>query len=92
MSKKKKLNQSYKKEERRLVMENLKNQTHYQIVLTQNSIIKKNTMIHQPKVKLQKRINNIYIYIERERERERERDNNYLFRERNRKENEKKKA
>ena len=69
MSKKKKLNQSYKKEERRLVMENLKNQTHYQIVLTQNSIIKKNTMIHQPKVKLQKRINNIYIYIERERER-----------------------
>ena len=44
-------------------MENLKNQTHYQIVLTQNSIIKKNTMIHQPKVKLQKRINNIYIYI-----------------------------
>ena len=34
-------------------------------------------MIHQPKVKLQKRINNIYIYIyiyiERERERERER-------------------
>ena len=27
-------------------------------------------MIHQPKVKLQKRINNIYIYIERERERE----------------------
>ena len=32
----------------------------------------KNTMILQPKVKLQKRINNIYIYIERERERERE--------------------
>ena len=29
-------------------------------------------MIHQPKVKLQKIINNIYIYIERERERERE--------------------
>ena len=29
-------------------------------------------MIHQPKVKLQERINNIYIYIERERERERE--------------------
>ena len=28
-------------------------------------------MIHHPKVKLQKRINNIYIYIERERERER---------------------
>ena len=72
------------------MMENLKNQTHYQIVLTQNSIIKKNTMIHQPKVKLQKRINNIYIYIYRERERERE--SNYLFRERNRKENEKKKA
>ena len=54
-------------------MENFKNQTHYQIVLTQNSIIKKNTMIHQPKVKLQKRINNIYIYIYIERERERER-------------------
>ena len=45
-------------------------------------------MIHQPKVNLQKRINNtppthtyiyIYIYIERERERERERENNYLF-------------
>ena len=53
-------------------MENLKNQTHYQIVLTQNSIIYKNTMIHK------KRINNlyicmcIYIYIYRERERERE--------------------
>ena len=30
-------------------------------------------MIHQPKVKLHKRINNIYIYIYRERERERER-------------------
>ena len=59
-------------------MENLKNQTYYQIVLTQNSIIKKkkNTMIHQPKAKLQKLINNIYIYIyiERERERERERE------------------
>ena len=38
-------------------------------------------MIHQPKVKLQKRINFIYIYIERERERE----NNYLFWEINRK-------
>ena len=37
----------------------------------QDSIIKKNTMIHQPKVKLQERINYIYIYIERERERER---------------------
>ena len=54
------------------MMENLKNQTHYQIVLTQNSIIYKNTMIHK------KRINNlyicmcIYIYIYRERERERE--------------------
>ena len=35
-------------------------------------------MIHQPKVMLQKRINNIY----RERERERERDHH--FRERNR--------
>ena len=31
-------------------------------------------MIHQPKVMLQKRINNIYIYIYRERERERERE------------------
>ena len=28
-------------------------------------------MIHQPKAKLQKLINNIYIYIYRERERER---------------------
>ena len=37
MSKKKKKN--LKEGERRLVMENLKNQTHYQIVLTQNSII-----------------------------------------------------
>ena len=37
-------------------------------------------MIHQPKVMLQKRINNIYIYRERERERERD----HLFRERNR--------
>ena len=34
----------------------------------------KNTMILQPKLKLQKRINNIYIYIYRERERERERE------------------
>ena len=45
-------------------------------------------MIHRPKVKSQKRINNIiyiYIYIERERERERERENNHLFGERNRK-------
>ena len=32
-------------------------------------------MSHQPKIKLQKRINNIYIYIYREREREREREN-----------------
>ena len=31
-------------------------------------------MIHQPKVMLQKRINNIYIYIYIERERERERE------------------
>ena len=49
--------------------EKLKNQTHYQIILTQNNIIYKNIVIHQ------KRINNIYIYIEREREREREREN-----------------
>ena len=42
---------------------------------------KKNTMIHQPKVKLQNRINNIYIYIYRERERE----SNHIFRERKRK-------
>ena len=48
-------------------------------------------MSHQPKIKLQKRINNIYIYIEREREREREREwerereHNYLFWEINRK-------
>ena len=58
--KKKKIKQKLKEVERRLVIENLKNQTHYQIVLTQNSIIYKNTMIHQ------KRINNIYIYRERE--------------------------
>ena len=63
MSKKKKIKQKLKEGERRLVIENLKNQTHYQIVLTQNNIIYKNTMIHQ------KRINNIYIYIYRERER-----------------------
>ena len=52
------------------MMENLKNQKQYQIVLTQNIIIYKNTMIHK------KRINNLYIcmciYIYRERERERE--------------------
>ena len=62
--KKKKIKQKLKEGERRLVMENLKNQTHYQIILTQNSIIKKIIIIHQPKVKLQKRINM------RERERE----------------------
>ena len=62
MSKKKKIKQKLKEGERRIVIENLKNQTHYQIVLTQNNIIYKNTMIHQ------KRINNIYIYRERERE------------------------
>ena len=73
MSKKKKIKQKLKEGERRIVIENLKNQTHYQIVLTQNNIIYKNTMIHQ------KRINNIYIY------RERERESNHLFRERNRK-------
>ena len=43
----------------------------------------KNTMILQPKVKLQKRINNIYIYIYiyiyRERERERERERGITF-------------
>ena len=57
MSKKKKnkFKQKLKEGERRLVMENLKNQTHYQIVLTQNTIIYKNTMIPQ------KRINNLYI-------------------------------
>ena len=53
--KKKKFKQKQKEGERRLVMENLKNQTHYQIVLTQNTIIYKNTMIPQ------KRINNLYI-------------------------------
>ena len=37
--KKKKIKQKLKEGERRLVMENLKNQTHYQIILTQNSII-----------------------------------------------------
>ena len=38
--------------------------THHKIVLTEQSVIKKNIMIHQPKVKLQEKINN------RERERE----------------------
>ena len=76
MSKKKKIKQKLKEGERRLVTKNLKNQTHYQIVLTQNSIIYKNTMIHQ------KRINNIYIYIYRERERERERERVITFFER----------
>ena len=46
--------------------------THHKIVLTEQSVIKKNIMIHQPKVKLQEKINN----------RERERENNHLFRER----------
>ena len=40
-----------------------KKQTHYQIVLTQNNIIKKNIMIRHPKVKLQERLNEFYIYI-----------------------------
>ena len=39
-------------------------------------------MIHQPKVKLQKRINNIYIYIYIYRERERERERVITFFER----------
>ena len=39
-------------------------------------------MIHQPKVKLQKIINNTYIYIERERERKRERERVITFFER----------
>ena len=39
MSKKQKMKQKLKEEEKRLVTENLKNQTHYQSVLTQNSII-----------------------------------------------------
>ena len=33
------MKQKLKEEERRLETENLKNQTHYQIILTQNSII-----------------------------------------------------
>ena len=37
--KKKKIKQKLKEGERRLVTENLKNQTHYQIILTQNIII-----------------------------------------------------
>ena len=53
MSKKKKIKQKLKEGERRLVIENLKNQTHYQIALTQNNTIYKNTTIHR------KRINNI---------------------------------
>ena len=44
-------------------MKKKKKQTHYQIVLTQNNIIKKNTMICHPKVKLQERVNELYIYI-----------------------------
>ena len=55
--KKKKIKQKLKNGERRLVTENLKNRTHYQIILTQNSIIYRNIMIHK------KRINNICIYI-----------------------------
>ena len=55
--KKKKIKQKLKEGEKGLVTENLKNQIHYQIVLTHNSIIHKNTMIYQNK------INNIYIYI-----------------------------
>ena len=39
MSKKKKTKQNLKERERRLVTENLKNQTHYQIILIQNSIL-----------------------------------------------------
>ena len=39
MSKKKKMKQKLKEEERRLVTENLKNQTHYQIIFNQNIII-----------------------------------------------------
>ena len=39
--KEKKIKQKLKEGERTFVMENLKNQTHYQIILTQNSIIKK---------------------------------------------------
>ena len=38
-------------------------------------------MIHQPKIKLHKRINNIYIYIYIERERERERERSFFGRE-----------
>ena len=44
-------------------MKKKKKQTHNQIVLTQNNIIKKNTMICHPKVKLQERLNELYIYI-----------------------------
>ena len=54
---KKKIKQKLKQGERRVVTENFKNQTHYQIISTQNSIIYKNTMIYQ------NRENNIYIYI-----------------------------
>ena len=45
--KKKKIKQTLKEGERRVVTEKLKNQTHYQIISTQNSIIYKNTMTHQ---------------------------------------------
>ena len=39
MSQKKKVKQKLKEGERTLVTKNLKNQTHYQIVLIQNSIL-----------------------------------------------------
>ena len=60
--------------ERRPVMENFKKSKTLPNRINPKQYYKKNTMIHQPKVKLQKRINNIYIYIQRERERERERE------------------
>ena len=82
--KKKKIKQKLKERERRLVScdGKLKKSNTLPNRINPKQYYIKNTMIHQPKVKLQKRIY-IYIYIERERERERE--SNHLFRERNRK-------
>ena len=73
MSKKKKIKQKLKERERRLVScdGKLKKSNTLPNRINPKQYYIKNTMIHQPKVKLQKRIY-IYIYIERERERERE--------------------
>ena len=68
--KKKKIKQKLKERERRLVScdRKLKKSNTLPNRINPKQYYIKNTMIHQPIVKLQKRI---YIYIERERERER---------------------